>query len=115
MTDRRETLLLMLPGLALLVLAFVLPILRMLVLSIAGPELILRSAGADLVVLVDRSRSMPAGAEARAEELIRLLEPQRRPGDRVGVISFGRAPKVELPLSKSVQSLSAGEGQFRHW
>lgn len=38
MTDRRETYLLLVPGLALLVLGFILPILRMLVLSGYGPD-----------------------------------------------------------------------------
>ncbi|MHB8877702.1 MAG: VWA domain-containing protein [Myxococcaceae bacterium] len=71
------------------------------VLAIAQPELSWRSAGSDLVVVVDRSRSMPPGSEGRAEELIRLLEPQRRPGDRVGVVTFGREARVELPLTGS--------------
>jgi putative spermidine/putrescine transport system permease protein len=38
MTDRRETWLLLLPGLALLALGFLLPILRMLALSVLGPD-----------------------------------------------------------------------------
>jgi putative spermidine/putrescine transport system permease protein len=38
MTDRRETWLLLIPGLALLVLGFLLPIARMLVLSVQGPD-----------------------------------------------------------------------------
>lgn len=38
MTDRRETWLLLIPGLALLVLGFILPIARMLVLSVQGPD-----------------------------------------------------------------------------
>ncbi|MBL8914698.1 MAG: VWA domain-containing protein [Archangium sp.] len=74
-------------------------ILSLLTLALARPEFRLRSAGSDVVVIVDRSRSMPPRNEAAAEELIRLLEPQRRPGDRLGVISFGRFPRVEMPLS----------------
>ena len=70
-----------------------------LVIALARPEFRLRSAGSDVVVVVDRSRSMPPRGEASAEELIRLLEPQRRPGDRLGVISFGRDPRIEMPLS----------------
>ena len=38
MSDRRETFLLLLPGLALLVLGFLLPILRMLMLSVLGDD-----------------------------------------------------------------------------
>jgi|APLak6261679142_1056127.scaffolds.fasta_scaffold00294_5 uncharacterized membrane protein len=71
----------------------------LLTLALARPEFRLRSAGSDVVVIVDRSRSMPPRGEASAEELIRLLEPQRRPGDRLGVISFGRDPRVEMALT----------------
>lgn len=71
----------------------------LLTLALARPELRLRSAGSDVVVIVDRSKSMPPRSEAAAEEIIRLLEPQRRAGDRLGVISFGRDPRVEMPLS----------------
>ncbi|MFT3710494.1 MAG: VWA domain-containing protein [Archangium sp.] len=74
-------------------------IVSLLTLALARPEFRIRSAGSDVVVIVDRSRSMPPRNEAAAEELIRLLEPQRRPGDRLGVISFGRFPRVEMPLS----------------
>lgn len=74
-------------------------LLLLLTVALARPEFRLRSAGSDVVVVVDRSRSMPPRAESSAEELIRLLEPQRRPGDRLGVISFGREPRVDLPLT----------------
>ncbi len=69
------------------------------VLALSRPELVFRSAGSDVVVVVDRSKSMPPGGEARADELVRLLAPQRRPGDRLGVVSFGREARVEMPLS----------------
>ncbi|WP_224244700.1 VWA domain-containing protein [Hyalangium gracile] len=67
--------------------------------ALAGPELVLRDAGSDVVVVVDRSRSMPLDADRVALELVKLLEGQRRPGDRLGVISFGREARVEQPLS----------------
>jgi hypothetical protein len=63
----------------------------------------LRSAGSDVVVVVDRSRSMPPGSQGTAEELVHLLEPQRRPGDRLGVISFGREARVDMPLASDVK------------
>jgi uncharacterized membrane protein len=69
------------------------------VAALAGPELVLRQAGSDVVVVVDRSRSMPLDADRVALELVKLLEAQRRPGDRLGVISFGREARVEQPLS----------------
>jgi uncharacterized membrane protein len=69
------------------------------VAALAGPELVLRHAGSDVVVVVDRSRSMPLDADRVAQELVKLLEGQRRPGDRLGVLSFGREARVEQPLS----------------
>jgi Mg-chelatase subunit ChlD len=69
--------------------------------ALAGPELVLRDAGSDVVVVVDRSRSMPPDSGRVASELIGLLETQRRTGDRVGVISFGREARVEHPLSEA--------------
>lgn len=69
--------------------------------ALAGPELRLRNAGRDVVVVVDRSSSMPADAGRAASEWVGLLESQRRPGDRLGVISFGREARVEQPLSAS--------------
>lgn len=68
--------------------------------ALAGPEWVLSHAGSDVVVVVDRSRSMPADAGRVASELVGLLESQRRPGDRVGVLSFGREARVEQPLSE---------------
>ena len=78
-------------------------VVSVLVGALARPEWTLRSAGSDVVVVVDRSRSMPAGSQATAEELVQLLEPQRRPGDRLGVISFGREARVDLPLASDVR------------
>lgn len=70
-----------------------------LVLALAQPEWKLQSDGSDLVVIVDRSRSMPPGSLDQMTELIHLLEAERRTGDRLGVISFGREVRVEAPLS----------------
>lgn len=67
--------------------------------ALAGPEVLLRNAGSDVVVVVDRSRSMPGDSERTASELIGFLESQRRLGDRLGVIAFGREARVEQPLS----------------
>ncbi|WP_426754952.1 VWA domain-containing protein [Myxococcus sp. Y35] len=77
--------------------------------ALSGPELRLTGAGSDVVVVVDRSASMPRDVDRTAQELITLLEAQRRPGDRVGVVTFGREARVEKPLSGS-----AGFGGFTH-
>ncbi|MCY1039921.1 VWA domain-containing protein [Corallococcus sp. bb12-1] len=67
--------------------------------ALAGPELRLANAGSDVAVVVDRSRSMPLDVDRVAQELVSLVESQRRPGDRVGVVTFGREARVESPLS----------------
>lgn len=68
-------------------------------LALAQPEWRLAGDGVDVVVVVDRSRSMPPGSLDQAAELIRLLQAERRPGDLLGVVSFGREARVEAPLS----------------
>src|SRR5262245_43538077 len=69
------------------------------VAALSGPELVLRHAGSDVVVVVDRSRSMPLDSDGVVLELGRLLAAPRRPGDRLGVSSVGREARVEQPLS----------------
>jgi hypothetical protein len=51
--------------------------------------------GVDVIVVVDRSRSMPAESGARALEIVKLLEQRRATGDRVGIVTFGREPRIE--------------------
>ncbi|NPC53114.1 VWA domain-containing protein [Corallococcus sp. AB032C] len=68
--------------------------------ALSGPELRLANAGSDVAVVVDRSRSMPLDVDRVAQELVSLVESQRRPGDRVGVITFGREARVESSLSE---------------
>ena len=75
-----------------------------LALALATPYLAVADEGRDLVVVLDRSRSMPAGADASALELIRLAEEARARGDRVAVVSFGARAAIER--------LPAGEGSF---
>ena len=53
------------------------------------------SRGVDVVVVADLSRSMPAGSRARQLEIIKLLEGHRGKGDRVGIVTFGREPRIE--------------------
>lgn len=73
----------------------------LLVVALAEPSVRVGGAGVDLLVVVDRSASMPAGSDARALETIGLLEKQRGSGDRLGVVSFGRNAHVERPSSAS--------------
>lgn len=54
--------------------------------------------GRDLVLVVDRSRSMPAGARRTAAELADLLRQDARPGDRLAVLSFGGDTVIDQAL-----------------
>lgn len=67
----------------------------LLVLALAGPYLDTAREGRDVVIVVDRSRSMPTGTDATALELVSLAEGLRRDGDRIAVVSFGTRPAVE--------------------
>src|SRR5688500_14798473 len=63
---------------------------------IAGVPLApLGGKGVDVVVVADLSRSMPADSQARALEIIKLLEQRRAAGDRVGIVTYGREPRIE--------------------
>ncbi len=77
--------------------------LSLLLFALTGPEWNRGGQGIDVVVLVDRSKSMPAGAEASVRELVQNLEKNRRTGDRVGVVTFGRVGMVEHDLSAKAQ------------
>jgi Mg-chelatase subunit ChlD len=71
--------------------------LALLVLALASPYLPRVSPGHDLVIVVDRSRSMTTEATDSARELIQLAEAQRGEGDRVGIVTFGSRAAIERP------------------
>ncbi|HVS09680.1 MAG TPA: VWA domain-containing protein [Planctomycetota bacterium] len=77
--------------------------LGLLSLALGAPYLRTREGGRDLVIVVDRSRSMPGGGDAAALELIRLAEEERRAGDRVAVVAFGAEPVLERLPSTSAR------------
>lgn len=68
--------------------------------ALAGAFLPVGRPGRDLIVVVDRSRSMPDDSLESAEELLRLAESERRDGDRLAVVSFGANAVVELAPSE---------------
>ncbi len=69
--------------------------LALLLAAAAAPYLRLGENGRDLVVVVDRSRSMPADADAGVKEVLRAAEEARREGDRVAIVSFGGNAAIE--------------------
>lgn len=77
--------------------------------GLSRPYLELADPGRNLVLLVDRSLSMPPSSESRALETIRLLEDEREDGDRLGVISFGLSPKVERLPSETLRLSALNE------
>jgi len=68
----------------------------LLLLCLAGPRLRLAEKGTDLIVVVDRSLSMPPEAPERVRELVGLAAEGRRLGDRLGVVTFGQGVQVQM-------------------
>lgn len=81
--------------------------LALIVLALTRPYLETAQPGRELVFVVDRSRSMPAGSRESALELIRLAEDARAPGDRVAVVAFG--------ADAGIERLPSGEARFANF
>ncbi len=71
--------------------------LLLLLLGLCGAVLRLPSQAGTLVVVADRSQSMPPGSAANQKEVIDLLHKAMGPNDRLAVVSFGRTVAVEQP------------------
>ena len=69
-------------------------------LAMTGPEINIGGRGIDVIVVSDRSRSLPTAAHASIRELIQNLENNRRGGNRVGLVTFGARAEIEHPLSE---------------
>ncbi|VAX39280.1 hypothetical protein MNBD_PLANCTO02-2319 [hydrothermal vent metagenome] len=75
--------------------------LLLLLFALTGPELNWYGKGIDIVVVVDRSRSMPAKSFNNLRELIENLDNNRNEGDRIALVTFGSDAHVERTLSTS--------------
>jgi Mg-chelatase subunit ChlD len=75
----------------------------LLLFALAGPQWNLGGRGIDILVVADRSHSMPTKAHDNIRELIQNLERNRGTGDRIGLIMFGTEPQLEHVLSRSSQ------------
>src|SRR5215469_547740 len=71
--------------------------LLLLLLALCGVVLRLPSRAGVIVVVADRSQSMPPGSAATQKEAIDLLQKAMGPDDRLAVVSFGRTAAVEQP------------------
>jgi hypothetical protein len=80
-----------------LLLALRLVLLALVLLALAGPAVRLPARAGTVVVVADRSQSMPPGSEAAQREAIDLLQAAMQPDDRLGVLAFGRTTAVERP------------------
>lgn len=76
-----------------------LSLLATMLVALAGPELNIGGRGLDVIVVADRSRSMPRGSQSNVQELIENLEKNRGVGDRTAVVTFGATSAVEYELS----------------
>lgn len=65
-------------------------------LALAAPWWQGLTDGRDVVLVLDRSRSMPANGLAGVPELSSQLGARAEPGDRFGLVGFGRKPVVDL-------------------
>lgn len=82
--------------------------LLLLLFVLTAPEWDLGGRGIDVVAVVDRSRSMTHESETRIIELLSNLLKGRGPGDRVGIVTFGQEPAVELMLSRTAVLTGGG-------
>ncbi|MCA9070295.1 MAG: VWA domain-containing protein [Planctomycetaceae bacterium] len=60
----------------------------LLLLALTGLEINLGGDGLDVIVVVDRSRSMKVPHNDDIGDLIKSLEARRGQGDRVGIVAF---------------------------
>ena len=72
--------------------------LALVILSLGQMSLQRNQEGGAVVVVADRSLSMPSDASAREMELIRLLSRSAGKNDRMSVVCFGEKSAVEQPL-----------------
>src|SRR5262249_14514024 len=74
-----------------------LAVLTLLLLALAGLAVRLPSRAGTVVVVADRSESMPGNAEVEQKRMIEEIQKQMGPDDRLAVVSFGRDVVVERP------------------
>lgn len=74
--------------------------LLILLLALTGARINLGGRGIDVVIVADRSRSLPSGADGRIRELIQNVQHARHGGDRVAVVTFGSSAALESRLSE---------------
>jgi uncharacterized membrane protein len=82
------------PEKAWLSLAFRALVVTLLAISLAQPTLEKRGEGLSLVVIADRSQSIPLPLRQESEEFLRRLPETKKPDDRLGTIVVGRQAEI---------------------
>jgi Mg-chelatase subunit ChlD len=67
------------------------------ILAMCWPQLKLPSRHGTVIVIADRSLSMPEAADQRQQEIVSLIRQGMQGHDRLGVVTFGQAAVVERP------------------
>ncbi|WP_459556064.1 VWA domain-containing protein [Lacunimicrobium album] len=70
-------------------------LLTVLLICLCGPQMNLGGYGIDVIAVVDRSRSMPEGADANIRELLTNLDRNRGTYDNLGIVTFGLESQYE--------------------
>jgi len=81
--------------------------LALVIVALASPTVAGRGGDLTIVFAVDRSASIAATQRQAAEEFVRSATAQRRPGDRVGLVTFGADALVEEVPSTDPQLVFA--------
>ena len=86
--------------------AFRLGVIVLLALALARPVIGWSSGATSVVVAMDASASVPPALRDRAEREVSAAASRRRPGDRLGAVTFARrAEVVALPTADPAESL----------
>ena len=67
----------------------------MLILALCGPTIIFPSRHGTVVIVADRSASMPDDKDVRHEEIIQLVQKKINTQDCLGIVTFGEQAMVE--------------------
>lgn len=84
-------------------------VLLLIILALAGLQLRLESQDGILMVIADRSLSMPSGSDGRISEVLSILKKDMPENTRLGLVSFADKARVEMTPSRSVFSGFSGE------
>lgn len=84
-------------------LALRLALYALILLALAEPVIRAVGSGGTVVLVVDRSESMPAGSDAAHLELYSTLRSTMGPDDQLAMVTFGAAARVETPAGRRDQ------------